>query len=178
MARDPTCTRLNGVHKQIGSYFPGFEPYQCQQHHRPYQAGLLLQFQKLRNKVGHEPSGQQLRSMSSAWTASVNPEAPWPDYPRPHLQRNAWLNLNGPWEFAGSVCVATVESVTAPEQHASALPLLQRIKICTRSTSALPRKDNCPLPYTVQAIRCTVCFSPSLVLSCQHFCCSCFSCAA
>ena len=45
--------------------------------------------------------------MDSAWTGSVNPETPWPDYPRPQMQRNAWLNLNGPWEFAGSVGLAS-----------------------------------------------------------------------
>lgn len=24
---------------------------------------------------------------------------PWPQYPRPQLQRPQWLNLNGPWQF-------------------------------------------------------------------------------
>ena len=25
---------------------------------------------------------------------------PWPEHPRPDLERPAWLNLNGPWSFA------------------------------------------------------------------------------
>ena len=62
----------------------------------------LAQFQKLRQKAHMEPSRRQLRSLDSTWTSSVNPQAPWPEYPRPQLQREQWLNLNGIWEFAGS----------------------------------------------------------------------------
>jgi hypothetical protein len=25
--------------------------------------------------------------------------SPWPEYPRPLLRRQYWLNLNGPWQF-------------------------------------------------------------------------------
>ncbi|HUU28260.1 MAG TPA: glycoside hydrolase family 2 TIM barrel-domain containing protein [archaeon] len=28
-----------------------------------------------------------------------SPEVPRPEYPRPQMTRDAWLNLNGPWEF-------------------------------------------------------------------------------
>jgi len=32
--------------------------------------------------------------------ATVNTEIPRPEYPRPIFQRDAWLNLNGTWQFA------------------------------------------------------------------------------
>lgn len=61
----------------------------------------------MRNKIHRESAAEQLRSMNSVWTESVNPEAPWPEYPRPQMQRSAWLNLNGPWEFAGYAAAAS-----------------------------------------------------------------------
>jgi beta-galactosidase/beta-glucuronidase len=30
----------------------------------------------------------------------VDPKNPWPEYPRPDLIRDQWLNLNGPWKYA------------------------------------------------------------------------------
>src|ERR1035438_2833539 len=32
--------------------------------------------------------------------ASLQTETPRPEYPQPQFQREQWLNLNGPWEFA------------------------------------------------------------------------------
>ena len=34
------------------------------------------------------------------WSTKVNPLKPLPDYPRPHMVRARWLNLNGLWEYA------------------------------------------------------------------------------
>jgi hypothetical protein len=34
------------------------------------------------------------------WAADVNPTNVWPDYPRPQLVRQQWLNLNGLWDYA------------------------------------------------------------------------------
>lgn len=34
------------------------------------------------------------------WTRSVDPQQVLPEYPRPQMVRNEWLNLNGLWEFA------------------------------------------------------------------------------
>lgn len=41
-----------------------------------------------------------LAAMSTPWTSKVDPAAPWPEYPRPQLQRDTWVNLNGPWDYA------------------------------------------------------------------------------
>ena len=38
--------------------------------------------------------------ISSPWAAQVNPAQPLPEYPRPQMVRDTWLNLNGLWEYA------------------------------------------------------------------------------
>lgn len=35
------------------------------------------------------------------WAYEVDPANPLPEYPRPQMVRDAWLNLNGLWEFQG-----------------------------------------------------------------------------
>lgn len=39
-------------------------------------------------------------SLHTKWMNDVNPESPLPEYPRPQLKRDAWLNLNGLWDYA------------------------------------------------------------------------------
>lgn len=34
------------------------------------------------------------------WSSRVDPSCPWPEYPRPDLVRNKWINLNGEWQYA------------------------------------------------------------------------------
>lgn len=34
------------------------------------------------------------------WAFNVDPLKPWPEYPRPDLVRNKWINLNGLWQYA------------------------------------------------------------------------------
>ena len=36
----------------------------------------------------------------TSWAADVNPASPLPEYPRPQLVRDNWLNLNGRWQYA------------------------------------------------------------------------------
>ena len=39
-------------------------------------------------------------NLLSKWANKVNPKAPLPEYPRPQMKRDNWLNLNGLWEYA------------------------------------------------------------------------------
>ena len=38
-------------------------------------------------------------ALMTRWAALVDTNAPLPEYPRPQLVRNDWLNLNGIWQF-------------------------------------------------------------------------------
>ncbi len=37
--------------------------------------------------------------LATRWTAEVDPMMPWPEYPRPQMVREEWLNLNGLWDY-------------------------------------------------------------------------------
>lgn len=39
-------------------------------------------------------------ALKTPWTDQVDPQQPWPEYPRPQMVRARWLNLNGLWEYA------------------------------------------------------------------------------
>jgi hypothetical protein len=51
-------------------------------------------------------------SIPTRWTASVNPENAWREYPRPQMQRSQWRNLNGLWDYA-----ITADWVDEPEAY-------------------------------------------------------------
>src|SRR5947209_16053948 len=38
--------------------------------------------------------------LMTPWAKDVSPDKVWPEYPRPQLVRNDWMNLNGLWEYA------------------------------------------------------------------------------
>ena len=38
--------------------------------------------------------------INTIWGEKLDPSAPWPEYPRPALARNEWINLNGLWDYA------------------------------------------------------------------------------
>lgn len=39
-------------------------------------------------------------AIATRWGKAVTPENAWRSYPRPQLQRDKWLNLNGLWDYA------------------------------------------------------------------------------
>ena len=47
--------------------------------------------------------------MMTEWGEKVNPAKPLPEYPRPQLVRNDWMNLNGLWQY--SILPKTQESI-------------------------------------------------------------------
>jgi hypothetical protein len=38
--------------------------------------------------------------LMTKWSADVNARHPWPEYPRPQMERKDWMNLNGLWDYA------------------------------------------------------------------------------
>jgi hypothetical protein len=45
--------------------------------------------------------------LPTQWTrTALAAETPFPEYPRPQLQRNEWLNLNGKWDYQGGASIA------------------------------------------------------------------------
>lgn len=84
-----------------------------------------------------EAAGRQLRSMTSAWTSDLNPDAPWPEYPRPQLQRTAWLNLNGTWEFAGGKDFNPNPNLPFPEKIVVPYPVQSKLSgICRQGSES------------------------------------------
>lgn len=49
---------------------------------------------------GDEPWTPVPGKLMTRWAKDVDPANPWPEYPRPLLQRERWMNLNGLWEYA------------------------------------------------------------------------------
>ncbi|MDE7443124.1 MAG: beta-galactosidase, partial [Muribaculaceae bacterium] len=45
----------------------------------------------------YAPAGNRIQS---EWATTVTPDNVWKEYPRPLMQRNAWQNLNGLWNYA------------------------------------------------------------------------------
>ncbi|MDN4502803.1 glycoside hydrolase family 2 TIM barrel-domain containing protein [Alteromonadaceae bacterium BrNp21-10] len=51
----------------------------------------------LNKKYDWSPSAN---TMLTRWGEKITPENAWQSYPRPQLQRQQWLNLNGLWQYA------------------------------------------------------------------------------
>ena len=45
------------------------------------------------------PYQPQAPVLATPWTGQVSSTDPWPQYPRPQLERSSWLNLNGRWQY-------------------------------------------------------------------------------
>lgn len=87
-------------------------------------------------------------SMESIWTNQVDKHCPLPEYPRPQLVRDTWLNLNGEFEYAildksvdwaetfdGKICVPfAVESLLSGVEK----PLQPMQRLWYRKAFSLP----------------------------------------
>lgn len=47
--------------------------------------------------------------MTTSWTDQVGTN-PWPEYPRPQLQRLEWQNLNGLWQYQNASGLDAVQN--------------------------------------------------------------------
>ncbi len=53
-------------------------------------------------------------TLPTPWTqAALESETPLPEYPRPQMARNQWMNLNGMWEYMGGENTPDPVSATA-----------------------------------------------------------------
>ncbi|MGI5498894.1 PA14 domain-containing protein [Lentzea sp. CA-135723] len=62
---------------------------------------LAVDGQKV-EKTARTTGNVSTERLRTPWGEKVDPRNPLPEYPRPQLERDKWLNLNGPWEFAAA----------------------------------------------------------------------------
>lgn len=58
---------------------------------------VLLGFCNLAQGQDWKPSGDKIKT---SWAEKIDPAKPLPEYPRPQMVRDQWLNLNGLWDYA------------------------------------------------------------------------------
>ncbi len=51
------------------------------------------------NAYGIEKWQRLSAPVMSTWAENLDPDNVWPEYPRPSMIRNDWMNLNGRWEY-------------------------------------------------------------------------------
>lgn len=52
--------------------------------------------------------------ITTPWTDKVSQDAPWPEYPRPQLEREAWKSLNGRWSWTPDTREGEITSAAPP----------------------------------------------------------------
>ncbi|WP_434443856.1 PA14 domain-containing protein [Lentzea sp. E54] len=65
-------------------------------------AGSLAAGGKKVEKTARTVKNASVERLRTPWGENFDPRNPLPEYPRPQLERDKWVNLNGPWEFAGA----------------------------------------------------------------------------
>lgn len=75
--------------------------------------GLALPGQESNNKRVHSVSTADYAlkgpPLTTPWTGKVGTE-PWPDYPRPQMQRSEWRNLNGVWQYQNASSLQAIQN--------------------------------------------------------------------
>src|SRR2546423_91194 len=86
--------------------------------------------------------------LPTRWTKPAMDDAvPFPEYPRPQLQRSDWMCLNGNWDYVGG---KTVPDALNPDKPASfrGKPEQIRVPYCAESVlSGIPRKEEINMWY-------------------------------
>lgn len=63
--------------------------------------------------------------LMTKWAADIDPAMPWPEYPRPQMVREEWMNLNGLWDYqlvkAGNEPGEYMQKILVPYPVESAL---------------------------------------------------------
>ncbi len=60
--------------------------------------------------------------LATRWAKDVRPERVWPEYPRPQLMRDEWLNLNGLWRLHVGKAAAGPPAAAEQYEHAILVP--------------------------------------------------------
>ncbi|QEC75027.1 glycoside hydrolase family 2 protein [Mucilaginibacter ginsenosidivorax] len=86
--------------------------------------------------------------LPTAWTkTAMDAPIPFPEYPRPQLQRNDWMCLNGQWDYQGG---KNVQDALAPEKPLSFAGEVNKIRVpyCPESVlSGIQRKQEINMWY-------------------------------
>jgi beta-galactosidase/beta-glucuronidase len=73
---------------------------------------LPLLFVIITRSFAQEPNWKMVEGkITTTWASHVDANKPLPEYPRPQFVRDAWINLNGLWDYA--IAPATQNTITA-----------------------------------------------------------------
>ncbi|WP_184550387.1 glycoside hydrolase family 2 protein [Mucilaginibacter sp. FT3.2] len=90
----------------------------------------------------------QVAVLPTRWTkAAMDASVPFPEYPRPQLQRTDWLCLNGQWDYQGG---KNVENALDPQKPLSFTGQVSKIRVpyCPESAlSGIQRKQEINMWY-------------------------------
>lgn len=87
------------------------------------------------NTVRSTPYTVKTPPLDTPWTDQVGTD-PWPEYPRPQLQRTQWKNLNGVWQYQNA------SSLDAVQQPPTGQDLANEVLVPSCLESALSGRFN------------------------------------
>jgi hypothetical protein len=73
--------------------------------------------------IGNAPANaaeawqRQRPPLSTPWTQEVGPNNALPEYPRPQMSRERWMNLNGVWGYTGRSSADTMKSPPSSSEY-------------------------------------------------------------